>query len=42
MTLPTGETLTFDGVRRWASLQVSRDPGMPGRRWARRCSRWPA
>ena len=28
MTLPTGESLTFDGVRRWTSLQVSRDPGI--------------
>jgi cytochrome c biogenesis protein len=27
MTLPTGESITFDGVRRWASLQVARDPG---------------
>ncbi|MEO7979325.1 MAG: cytochrome c biogenesis protein ResB [Sporichthyaceae bacterium] len=26
-TLPTGETITLDGVRRWASLQVARDPG---------------
>jgi cytochrome c biogenesis protein len=26
-TLPTGETITMDGVRRWASLQVARDPG---------------
>ena len=28
MTLPTGESLTFDGVRRWTSLQVSHDPGV--------------
>jgi len=28
MTLPSGETLTFDGVRLWTSLQVSRDPGV--------------
>lgn len=27
-TLPSGETITMDGVRRWASLQVARDPGM--------------
>jgi cytochrome c biogenesis protein len=27
MTLPTGETVTFDGIRRWASLAVARDPG---------------
>ena len=27
MRLPTGESITFDGVRRWASLQVARDPG---------------
>jgi cytochrome c biogenesis protein len=27
MTLPTGETVTFNGVRRWASLAVARDPG---------------
>ena len=27
VTLPTGETITMDGVRRWASLQVARDPG---------------
>ena len=26
-TLPSGETITMDGVRRWASLQVARDPG---------------
>lgn len=26
-TLPTGETITMDGVRRWASLQIARDPG---------------
>ena len=27
MRLPTGESIRFDGVRRWASLQVARDPG---------------
>ena len=27
MTLPDGATITFDGVRRWASLQVARNPG---------------
>jgi cytochrome c biogenesis protein len=28
MTLPDGQgSITFDGVRRWASVQVSRDPG---------------
>jgi cytochrome c biogenesis protein len=27
MTLPDGSTITFDGVRRWASLQVARNPG---------------
>jgi cytochrome c biogenesis protein len=28
MTLPDGAgSITFDGVRRWTSLQVSRDPG---------------
>jgi cytochrome c biogenesis protein len=27
MTLPSGESVTFDGVRRWASLAVARDPG---------------
>jgi cytochrome c biogenesis protein len=26
-TLPSGETITMDGVRRWASLQIARDPG---------------
>ena len=28
MSLPSGESLTFDGVRRWTSLQVARDPGV--------------
>ena len=28
MTLPSGEAVRFDGVRRWASLQVARDPGL--------------
>jgi cytochrome c biogenesis protein len=27
MTLPDGSTITLDGVRRWASLQVARNPG---------------
>ena len=27
MTLPTGESITFEGVRRWTSLQIARDPG---------------
>jgi cytochrome c biogenesis protein len=28
MTLPDGQgSITFDGVRRWATLQVARDPG---------------
>ena len=27
-TLPSGETVTLDGVRRWTSLQVARDPGV--------------
>lgn len=27
MTLPDGASITFDGVRRWASLQVARNPG---------------
>ena len=27
MRLPDGASLTFDGVRRWASLQVARNPG---------------
>ncbi|MGH8939792.1 MAG: cytochrome c biogenesis protein ResB, partial [Actinomycetes bacterium] len=27
MTLPDGSSITFDGVRRWASLQVARNPG---------------
>ncbi len=26
-TLPTGETVSMGGVRRWASLQIARDPG---------------
>jgi cytochrome c biogenesis protein len=26
-TLPTGETITMDGVRRWTSLSIARDPG---------------
>ena len=28
MTLPDGASITFDGVRRWASLQVARNPGL--------------
>ena len=27
MELPDGASITFDGVRRWASLQVARNPG---------------
>ena len=27
MELPDGGSITFDGVRRWASLQVARNPG---------------
>jgi cytochrome c biogenesis protein len=27
MDLPDGASITFDGVRRWASLQVARNPG---------------
>ena len=27
MALPDGASITFDGVRRWASLQVARNPG---------------
>jgi cytochrome c biogenesis protein len=27
MELPDGSSITFDGVRRWASLQVTRNPG---------------
>jgi cytochrome c biogenesis protein len=27
MELPDGSSITFDGVRRWASLQVARNPG---------------
>lgn len=27
MTLPDGASITFEGVRRWASLQVARNPG---------------
>jgi cytochrome c biogenesis protein len=27
VTLPTGETITMDGVRRWTSLSIARDPG---------------
>ena len=27
MTLPTGESLSFDGVRQWTSLQIARNPG---------------
>lgn len=27
MTLPDGSSITFDGVRRWASLQVAQNPG---------------
>ena len=28
MTLPSGESITFDGVRQWTSLQIARDPGV--------------
>jgi cytochrome c biogenesis protein len=28
VTLPTGESITMDGVRRWTALQVARDPGI--------------
>ncbi len=28
MTLPSGESITFDGVRQWTSLQIARDPGI--------------
>ncbi len=27
VTLPSGETITMDGVRRWTSLSIARDPG---------------
>jgi cytochrome c biogenesis protein len=27
MTLPDGSSITFEGLRRWASLQVARNPG---------------
>jgi cytochrome c biogenesis protein len=27
MTLPDGSSITLDGVRRWASLQIARNPG---------------
>jgi cytochrome c biogenesis protein len=27
VTLPTGESITLDGVRRWTSLSIARDPG---------------
>jgi cytochrome c biogenesis protein len=27
VTLPTGESITMDGVRRWTSLSIARDPG---------------
>lgn len=34
MTLPDGASITFDGVRRWAALQVARNPGTGPALWA--------
>jgi cytochrome c biogenesis protein len=33
-TLPTGETITMDGVRRWTSLSIARDPGAEPALWS--------